>query len=407
MALVGLLSYAEIPRSPSAKPSIARESTFAVVRMDRSRIKKSIALSRVHVENRQGTYAMLDPMIARKGFLLGGIVVIAAVFLAWYVFPATVENAGNQERITVRWLIAHEPSDLFARGAEEFARILAEESGGEMELKLLTPKDMNVELVGVGDIPPSTVFELLEKGEVEMSTVLATGVAKKVPEILEVKLPFRFEDADDAFSVLYGEGGARLLERISEKTDMRALAFTLSGGFRVFVSREPLQVSSSGGISGKTIITTAGEMGEKTLAQLGAQPLPTPNDINDIPDTSDIDALEAAYTRLSAVKNPTFVKHIAETNHSLFFTTILVRDSFYDALSPKNQVALTKAARAAGAIEWDDSIELGEKTKRTLQEKGVVIDEISPELRRALRSQVQPVYDWFYATYGSLLSPQN
>lgn len=338
--------------------------------------------------------------------LLGALALVALALLAWYSLPAPAEVSGQANMITVRWLIAHEPSDLFAKGAEEFARILEEESGGELELKLLTPKDMDVELVGVGDIPPRTVFELLDNGDIEMSTVLATGIAEKVPEILEVKLPFLFKDADDAFTTLYSERGDRLLERISEKTNYRALAFTLSGGFRIFVGQKAITIDAKEGFRGANVITTAGLMGERTLQALGATPLPTPHDIDAVPDPDDLGAVEAAYTRLSAIKNPAFVKHVAETNHSLFFTTVLVRDSFYDALSPKNQAALAHAARAAGEIEWGDSIALGEKTKQALKAGGAEIVEISPGLRATLREKVQPVYDWFYATYGSLLSAQ-
>ena len=42
---------------------------------------------------------------------------------------------------TVRWVLTHEPIALFEEAAQQFVDLVREESGGRMEVQVLTPSE--------------------------------------------------------------------------------------------------------------------------------------------------------------------------------------------------------------------------------------------------------------------------
>jgi TRAP-type transport system periplasmic protein len=56
--------------------------------------------------------------------------------------------------------------------------------------------------------------------------------------MLALDLPFVFADHDHATRVFEGEVGEELLNKITETSNVRGMAFTYSGGFRNIVSNK-------------------------------------------------------------------------------------------------------------------------------------------------------------------------
>lgn len=352
---------------------------------------------------------------------IGAIVVIGLI--VFYFSGALPQSKTPQENtakpMEMRWLVAHEPTELFIKATEKFAEIFRKESGVELKLTVLGPTDVSSKLEGINDVSTHDVLELLAGGKVDIATTLSSGIgALQVPNVLEARLPYLFEDKFDgasaAFAALNGPNGQKLKDLISERTSNRAMAFTLSGGFRILISRKDSEISDLADFRGKKIVTTD-VVGEKTLEELNAIPVKIKGEGTEV---NDIDAIEVAYTRVAGLKNMNivknctslqcgfFIKHypknivITETNHSLFFTTLLVRDSFYDLLSPQHRAAFDQAMAEAAKVEWDDSWALANKIKQDLKNEGIKIIEISPETQNAIKEKTRPVYDWFRATYG-------
>ena len=151
------------------------------------------------------------------------------------------------------------------------------------------------------------------------------------------------------------------------------------------------------------IATSAGPVAEATIRALGATPVPTDLESGSPSiDTKTIDAVETTYSRLSAVlgTNSAYTKHIAETYHSLFLTVILASDSFYGSLSDEDQAALRDAAAAAAKVEREDSIALGEQTKRVLVSEGTSVATLSPSERTNMQKATQSIYAQFEADNG-------
>lgn len=282
---------------------------------------------------------------------------------------------------TVRWLIAHEPIDLFDDAAREFTKTFEEYHGGRIDLVMLSPQDLGFE----DNVPTEDVLRMLEEGEFDLATTFTTGIASAYPAFEAVNQPFLFDNFEEAEAELDGTFGAEMLADLSENSPFRGLAFTLSGGF-VAIASDKAQLVRPEDFKNKTIVTVGGAVGKDTLRAWGAQPAAA----SDVGSLSDIDGVEFTYTRIAALNGmPEYVRHISETNHSLFLTAILASDSFYDALSEEERAALEAAAQAAAATERADSIALGTKVRQELVESGTIVIELSPEQRATLKEMAR------------------
>jgi len=320
-----------------------------------------------------------------KNFKLYGVLA-SALAITSFINPAFAD----QKPIKVRWLIAHEPLDAFRRAAKTFSEQLKRESNGQMELVVLLPKDVGST---TGNVDPKDIFALLKNGDVELSQTQTSGIGEVEPNFYALDLPYLFRSHEHATKVLDGKIGQKLLTSL-EKSNVRGLAFTYSGGYRVVPSLEKA-IRRPEDFKGMRVRTTSSPVAQATLRELGAIPVPMSlATSHDAIHGGDIDAAETTYIRVSAMVGDK-AKYLNETFHSLFLTSILASDKFYKSLSPENREALKRAAMAAAKIERKDSIDDGEKVKADFKKRGIKIVKMSSAQDNALRSKVKSVYGKF------------
>jgi TRAP-type C4-dicarboxylate transport system substrate-binding protein len=97
------------------------------------------------------------------------------------------------------------------------------------------------------------------------------------------------------------------------------------------------------------------------------------------------DAVETTYLRFNG-------KHILKTNHSMFMTTIVVSNKFWDSLTPAQQTAFHAAALVTSRKEREWSIQDAEKFEADAQANGVTITSITEEDTEALKHKSQMTY---------------
>lgn len=323
--------------------------------------------------------------VKRNGITL--LVLFAALGVVAIV-ATILPHAANANRKEIRWLLTHQPSDVFIRASQVFADELDKESNGELKLVVITPAQIGDNRPG--DLPYNDVLDALSSGKAELASVFTAAVAKVDPEFNAVNMPFRFESYSDLPAVLDGEEGASILNSL-DAAGLHGLAFTLSGGFYIIASKDK-KITSADDIKGMRIATAGGEVAQKTLEALGAIPVPT--DLGSAPIEGGVDGIETTYSRLSTVtdSNSAYLKYINETNHALFSTVIVADSSFYASLTPTQQQALTKAAQKAALIEREDSIALNASTKQALIQKGSVVTELPEAAREVFKGLISGLH---------------
>jgi TRAP-type transport system periplasmic protein len=315
----------------------------------------------------------------------------------------------------IRWLIAHQPQELFVRTARAFSQELAKYCGDDLEVEILTYPDYvakygeidNLDKLAVYDetnaISPEEKTSLekgmdafwaaLEDGTIEMSQTQVGQVARHHNDFTAIDLPYIFDDHEHVSRVVDGEIGQQLCRELGERSPVRGLAFTYSGGYRVVGSEEPIM--SLDDMQGLRVVVENPLSLGNAVKKLGAttvQVTPSLWKKLDLIGKGEADAVETTYLRFAG-------KHVFKTNHSVFMTTILVSNKFWNTLTEDQQHAFTMAARAAAIIERQWALDDSARYEREAQDRGVQITDISEEdtarLKKASQHSYLQVNGWF------------
>jgi TRAP-type C4-dicarboxylate transport system substrate-binding protein len=327
----------------------------------------------------------------RRNF--AGMVASAAALLVLGSFMLVQGYSFGQSDVTVRWLIAHEPADVFVEAEKAFAYDLAARTNGKFAVTVLTPSDVGYE----GQVPESAIFDMLRNGEIDLVTMNVDSLIAASDTDLEVlHLPYLFKDYASADKVLNGATGEKLLSLVDEIAPAHALAFTYSGGFRIIATTKPVAVPQD--LAGMSINTWGDRILQDNLRSLGATPIAVPvNGGRQLIEDGLSDGAEVTYSRAEGPLGPA-VTHILETNHVLFLSALLAGKSFYSSLSENEKEVLKSAAVAAASIERGDSIEYGNKIKNQLLERGVVVTTLEGDARSAFESWGEKIRSSFNRT---------
>ena len=146
----------------------------------------------------------------------------------------------------IRWVIAHEPLSLFVRAAEDFQRFVNEaQSAEKIEVEVMTLKQYSDKYNNGIAVSKHDLLDLMEQGKIEMSQMYTTWLAEDIEhDMLALEMPFIFEDHEHAARVLEGPVGEGLLEKITEKSNVRGMAYTYSGGFRNIIANKKVSTLS-------------------------------------------------------------------------------------------------------------------------------------------------------------------
>jgi TRAP-type C4-dicarboxylate transport system substrate-binding protein len=114
----------------------------------------------------------------------------------------------------------------------------------------------------------------------------------------------------------------------------------------------------------------------------------------------DCDGGETVYSRIYPLGQNTVSKSVLDTKHSLFLTTMIMRDDFWSTLSPEVQAVIKDAAIKAGRREREVTIQDGEDAKKQLVADGIDVIELSQEETAEWKYKAQAVYEKFEPTFS-------
>lgn len=312
----------------------------------------------------------------------------------------------------MRWLIAHQPVELFVRTATAFRNELNKRIPGQIDIEIITVPEYMKEHEGneIGKIldynteegkfesAVDALFEALAT-DIQISQTQIITVAMKEPTFMALDLPFMFDDHEHCTRVVEGPIGQELLANLDRNTDVKGLAFTYSGGYRVIGSNE--KIASLAELTGKKVIVSSTGARADTLTSVGAEPVVVSPHIwggwDKIPTDGTADAIETTYLRYVDGK------YIYKTNHSMFMTTILTNKSFWNSLTKEQQQAFEEAAVVTAAIEREWAIEDAEKYEENCAKKGIEITEMSAEDQTVLTHKARYSYLKYSQDYGDLI----
>ena len=115
--------------------------------------------------------------------------------------------------------------------------------------------------------------------------------------------------------------------------------------------------------------------------------------------SGECDAGEGVYSRVYPLKQNEVTKSVIDSKHSLFLTTMIIGNKFFEKLSPEVRAIIKEAAIVAGRKERLKTIEDGEQAKQKLINEGVNIHDLTTEVLAEWKEKTQVVYDKFEPTF--------
>jgi TRAP-type C4-dicarboxylate transport system substrate-binding protein len=298
---------------------------------------------------------------------------------------------------TIRWVIAHEPIDLFLRAANRFSKQVKEQTNGAIDIEVLSLTDYAKKYNDGKKVTKHDLLQLMEDGTVEMSQMYTTWLGHYNKDMFVLDLPFLFRDHEHADRVLEGTIGEYLLEGLEQSSAVRGLAFTYSGGFRIVPSQQ--EYATVDAFKGAKIRTARSPVAVDTFLAVGATPIDTVEleEMNEAARAGVIDAGESTFVRVIPLEQDKSFAYVNDTAHSLFLTSIIVANGFWDTLDTATQEIMKDAALNAARIERRESVVDVASVKETLGDRVI---EMSAAETTKFKSATEVVYTK-YADYFS------
>jgi TRAP-type C4-dicarboxylate transport system substrate-binding protein len=301
----------------------------------------------------------------------------------------------------VRWVIAHEPIDLFLRAAERFTKSVKEQTNGELDIEILSLTEYSEKYNGGKKVTKHDLLQLMEDGVVEASQMYTTWLGHYNKDMFVLDMPFLFRDHEHADRVLEGEIGEYLLKGLEQSSAVRGLAFTYSGGFRIIPAQKELATVEA--FRGTKIRTARSPVAVDTFKALGAEVIDTIEleEMNDAVKAGVIEAGESTFVRVIPLKQNEAFGIVNDTAHSLFLTSIIIATKFWDTLDSNTQQIMKDAALDAARTERRESVAQIEDIIKDCAERNVPVvkmDQTETEKFIEATSVVYEKYQDYFST---------
>ena len=302
----------------------------------------------------------------------------------------------------VKWVIAHEPIGLFLKVADAFAKEVNEQTGGKFNIEVLSLSDYAEKYNDGKKITKDDLMALVDTGAIEMSHIYTTWLADYNKDLHALDLPFLFRDHDHADAVLEGEIGTELLAGVSKQSNIKAMSFTYSGGYRVVPAN--FRADTVEAWKGKTVRTSRSPVAVETFKLLGAEPKEhiALEEMNAAAKAGQIEAGESTYVRVFPLQQNEAFAVVNDTAHSLFLTSIIVNQDFFKQFDQETQEIMAKAAFNAARKERRESVADIPNILAECAAKGVEVVKMSATEEQKFKEVTSSVYEKFadYFTPG-------
>ncbi len=300
---------------------------------------------------------------------------------------------GDGPKYKINWLLAHDPIELFEEAAQFFADKVFKETNGQVLVNVVSNHK---------GYSHTQVISMVQGGHYEMTQTYTVGLGEVYNDLWVLDLPYIFDGHEHAERVLNGEVGQKLLAGLSNH-GLEGLTFTYSGGFRVIPSSGKT-LEKLEDFKGFRVRTGQSPVAKIFFEFLGAVPVVSPAGWGALQARGLINGAETTYPRFYTTEQSNLSKVINDTKHSLFLTSIVVNQDFFNKLPLEFQNIIRSAAIEAGVLERQASIDDGERVRNKAKAEGIQIVELPESEIERIKKEIRPLYkERFYPMFGDLI----
>lgn len=259
------------------------------------------------------------------------------------------------------------------------------------------------------DIFPSTLggdsdlYEGLQIGTVDFAEVNTSVISSTVEDLKVLDLPFVFSTREQAYAVLDGEIGDRLLQEIEEQAGIKAVCFW-ENGFRDFTNNVR-PISGPEDLKDLNMRCMQSDIYMNTFQNWGCN-------VSVMSISETITAMQSGVID-GHDNNPDTVvsnsmweyqKYFSDSRHFYACKTLDFSETFWAKLDADEQTMFIEAAKYARDMERKECADRYENALAKLEENGMEItshDEIDVD---AFRESVKPIWEQYADVLGDLIN---
>ncbi len=281
------------------------------------------------------------------------------------------------------------------RAAKLLAEEVAKASGGKLKVRTFASASLGSD---------DQMQNALIGGAQEMmvgSTATLVGISK---EMAVWDTPFLFTDPRQADQVLDGPVGRQVMDKLEEK-GLVGLVYWENGFRNVTNSARPIEKLED--FNGIKLRVMPNPVFIDTFKRMGANAVPLPfSELFTALETKAVDGQENPYNTILSSKFYEVQKYLSVTNHVYSPWIVTVSKRWWDGLSATEQGILMDAAEKARDAEREDTRREASQALAALKERGMQINEVSPEEIQRMREQAQPAIQTVIDAVGQDLFDQ-
>ncbi|MCI8210912.1 C4-dicarboxylate ABC transporter [Pseudomonas sp. S25] len=298
-----------------------------------------------------------------------------------------------QAEVKIKFAEVHPAGYAPVVAEQNMGKKLEEQSKGEFSFKMYAGGVLGSE---------KEVVEQLQSGAVQMTRVSLGIVGPVVPDVNVFNLPFVFRDQAHMRTIIDGEIGQEILDKITNSpANMVALAW-MDGGTRNLYTKKPVRQLSD--LKGMKIRVQGNPLFIDTFNAMGGSGIGmATGEIFSALQTGVIDGAEnnpPTYFQHNHYQN---AKFFTMTEHLILPEPIVMAKVTWEKLKPEQQALVKKLAKEAQAEErvlWDKS---SAEAEAKLKAAGVEFITLTPEQKKAFYDATQPIRDKYGAPYKELI----
>lgn len=246
-------------------------------------------------------------------------------------------------RVHIRFGGYQPPASVHSRAAAVLRRALAARLGDAVRF------DLDGDIVATGR-PAADLLDLVERGELTMCYFSTSYLARRIPELALLDLPFLFDRRERAYTLLDGALGSLLADRLEAGTGYRVLGYW-DNGFRHLTNRvRPIRAPAD--CRGLRIRTLASDLHETAFTQLGFEPVTL--DVKDLlaaVRSGAIDAQDNPLTNIYHFEIHRYHRYLTLSAHFFGVAALLCHAGSYHGWPEEVRRGVQEAAREAVAAQ--------------------------------------------------------
>lgn len=275
------------------------------------------------------------------------------------------------------------PDHPVTAAIEYFKENIERESKGEIEIKHFPNNQLG---------PESVVVDQIKRGTIQIA-VTGSQIKKDEPNVGLSDAPYLITSWEQAKACYDEEGRAIMSGNYEQNTGVKIAGYMVNG-FREISSNRP--ITSLEELKGLKIRIPDNEIHVHLFEALGTNNVMMPlTEVYNALETHMIDGQENPYATILASGFHEVQSDILESRHIFAIAPLLVNGKFYNKLSDENKALLDTWLQKTVDYNWEISQKNDEDCKKALQEKGVKIHEMTPEMKKAIDEKMGAFYDWY------------